>query len=316
VKVLVQIPCFNEEEQLADTVNSIRGAISTFDFDQKITWELILLDDGSTDRTLNVASELDINHVISNGINKGLAYTFQKGIENCLSLGADIIVNIDADNQYDANDIKSLIEPILNNTADMVIGDREILFSEEFSNIKKIFQIVGSWFVRRISNKNVKDAPSGFRSFSRYAASKINIYDKYTYTLENIIQASDNKLRITSVKVLTNPATRDSRLIKSNMQYIFASVYTIARTLLRYKLFHITKFLSYFFFGSSLSIYIFIFLNWSSHSQLNIKIILLISTLLLLFATHLFVFSYSCFLYNKNRKLIEDILSKQRFNNK
>ena len=228
MKIIIQIPCYNEEFQLDQTVKAIRSSISSFKSlnSHNLKWELLIIDDGSTDKTLEVASRLKVDHILSNKVNKGLAYTFQKGIDKCLKEGADLIINTDGDNQYDASCLILLLAPILNGTADIVIGDRQILMSEEFSTIKKIFQVAGSYCVRLISKTNVRDAPCGFRSFSRHAASKIHIYDNYTYTLENIIQASINQMRIVSVPIKTNLSTRESRLIKSNISYIFALYFT------------------------------------------------------------------------------------------
>ena len=229
MKIIIQIPCYNEEFQLEQTVKAIRSSIASFKSlkGHNFKWELLIIDDGSTDKTLEVASRLKVDHILSNKVNKGLAYTFQKGIDKCLKEGADFIINTDGDNQYDASCLILLLEPILNGTADIVIGDRQILMSEEFSTIKKIFQVIGSYCVRLISKTNVRDAPCGFRSFSRHAASKIKIYDNYTYTLENIIQSSINKMRIVSVPIKTNLSTRESRLIKSNISYVCINIYNL-----------------------------------------------------------------------------------------
>lgn len=238
MKIIIQIPSYNEEHQLPKTIDDINSAIYNFSFSgsEKINWEIMIIDDGSFDKTSQIASKLDVDHVISHGRHMGLAYTFQKGIEKSLSLGASIIVNTDADNQYQAKDIEKLIIPILEKEADMVIGDRQIFKSDEFSFIKKTLQFIGSFVVRKISNTNVKDVPSGFRAFNRYAAKKINISEKYTYTLENIIQSSFNDIKIKTVPINVNKSTRKSRLIKSNYQYILASLLTIIRLIFKYRL--------------------------------------------------------------------------------
>ena len=178
MKVIIQIPCYNEELQLPIAVDAINSAISNFNFpgNENIIWEIMVIDDGSYDQTLKIASKINVNHIISHGRHRGLAYTFQRGIDECLSLGASIIVNTDADNQYEAKDIERLIIPILEKKADMVIGDRQIFKSEEFSFIKKCLQLLGSFVIRILSNTDIKDAPSGFRSFSRYAAKKNKYY--------------------------------------------------------------------------------------------------------------------------------------------
>ena len=280
MKIIIQIPCYNEEFQLDQTVKAIRSSIASFKSlkGHNIKWELLIIDDGSTDKTLEVASKLKVDHILSNKVNKGLAYTFQRGIDKCLKEGADLIINTDGDNQYDASCLILLLEPILNGTADIVIGDRQILKSEEFSTIKKIFQVVGSYCVRLISKTNVRDAPSGFRSFSRHAASKINIYDNYTYTLENIIQASINKMRIISVPVKTNLSTRESRLIKSNISYIFASISTIIRMIARYKIYYINRFFPYILLFTSIYLFVISIFNNSDHNSLDNKIVLIAAT--------------------------------------
>lgn len=315
MKIFIQIPCLNEEKQLAKTIGSIREASKNFSFykNQKIEWDLLIIDDGSTDNTAKLARDLGIKHIIINETNKGLAYSFQRGLNECLLLGADYIVNTDGDNQYEARDIQKILLPILDDKADMVIGDRQIVRLEEFSFLKKLFQLVGSWFVRQVSNTHVKDAPSGFRAYSRLAASKINIQDLYTYTLENIIQAKDKNLRIVSVSVRTNPSLRKSRLIKSNFHYILMALLSITKNSMRYQSASLVKFFSYILFGSSLALYIFLIFNWTTFSWFYVKFLIVVATLLFMFATHFFIFSYSCFLYNKNRRLIEEILSKNKF---
>jgi len=281
VKIIIQIPCYNEEFQLDQTVKAIRSSIASFKSlkGHNFRWEILIIDDGSTDKTLEVASRLKVDHILSNKVNKGLAYTFQKGIDKCLKEGADFIINTDGDNQYDASCLILLLEPILNGTADIVIGDRQILMSEEFSTIKKIFQVSGSYCVRLISKTNVRDAPCGFRSFSRNAASKIKIHDNYTYTLENIIQSSINKMRIVSVPIKTNLSTRESRLIKSNISYIFASISTIFRMFAHYKVFYIKRLLPYIFLLTSIYLYAISIFNNSDQISLDNKILFIAATI-------------------------------------
>tara|TARA_Y100001968_G_C19348978_1_gene713596 strand:+ start:250 stop:1143 length:894 start_codon:yes stop_codon:yes gene_type:complete len=295
VKIIIQIPCYNEEFQLDQTVNAIRSSIASFKSlkGHNLKWELLIIDDGSTDKTLEVASRLKVDHILSNKVNKGLAYTFQKGIDKCLIEGADLIINTDGDNQYDASCLILLIEPILNGSADIVIGDRQILKSEEFSTIKKIFQVAGSYCVRLISKTNVRDAPCGFRSFSRYAANKIQIFDNYTYTLENIIQASINKMRIVSVPVKTNLSTRESRLITSNISYIFASISTIIRIIAHYKFNYINRFFPYIFLLLSIYLYGISIFNNSDQMSLENKIIFIAATI--------FAFSFIKLKFNNNK---------------
>tara|TARA_Y100001968_G_C19292414_1_gene684875 strand:+ start:49 stop:1008 length:960 start_codon:yes stop_codon:yes gene_type:complete len=318
VKVVIQIPCFNEEEQIQDTIKDIRTSIARNNSEKfkSIEWELLIIDDGSIDRTCEIASKLNVDHIIQNKTNKGLAYTFQKGLENSLQLGADIVVNTDADNQYNANYLYDLISPIVNDTADIVIGSRQIVTNSEFSTRKKFFQIFGSFIVRFISNTKVEDAPSGFRAFSRLAASRINIYDKYTYTLESVIQAGLTGLRVINLPISTNPTRRPSRLVKSNLHYIISSILTMIRTLLLYKSHKIAIFLTFFLFTISLSLFIKWFILFINQSLVSNFAILFIASIFLITSIQFLIFSYNSFLSKINRELLEELLSKQRFESK
>ncbi|MFZ2632811.1 MAG: glycosyltransferase family 2 protein [Desulfosalsimonadaceae bacterium] len=224
MKLIVQIPCFNEENTLPQTVADIPRHIEGVD-----VVELLIIDDGSTDRTVAVARELGVDHIVSHRRNRGLALTFMTGIEACLQLGADIIVNTDGDNQYCGADIPLLIRPILDKKADIVIGDRQTDTIDHFGFVKKKLQKTGSMLVRLLSQTRVPDAVSGFRAFSRDAAMQINIVSRYSYTIETVIQAGNKSLAIASVPVRTNPKTRDSRLIKSIPNFIFNQINTMVR---------------------------------------------------------------------------------------
>ncbi len=199
------------------------------------TIEYLIINDGSKDNTVEVARRWGVHHIVSFKQNKGLAKGFMAGLDECLRQGADIIVNTDADNQYCAEDIQTLIQPILDGQADYVIGARPIDETEHFSFIKKKLQHLGSWAVRKASNTDIPDAPSGFRALSREAAMRINVVNDYTYTLETIVQAGREKLGITSVPVRTNPELRPSRLFKSIWGYVKKSVVTILRAYMMYK---------------------------------------------------------------------------------
>ena len=194
-----------------------------------VTLETLVIDDGSSDRTVEVARALGVNHVVRHNGNKGLAAAFQTGLDACLRLGADIIVNTDGDNQYPQASIPDLIGPILRGEADMVIGDRQVRQIEHFSPIKKTLQVLGSWVVRQASGTNVPDAPSGFRAMSRDAALRLNVITKYTYTLETIVQAGKKNIKVASVPITTNAVTRPSRLIKGVFDYLKKSGATIVR---------------------------------------------------------------------------------------
>lgn len=235
MKLIIQIPCFNEAETLEIALNDLPLKLPGID-----EIEILIIDDGCKDNTVEVAcnwaKENDvILHLVRFAQNKGLAKGFMAGLDGCLKNGADIIVNTDADNQYVAEDIIKLIQPILDGKADVVIGERPIDDTEHFSWLKKKLQHLGSWVVRKASNTDIPDAPSGFRAFSRDAAMRINVINDYTYTLETIVQAGRNKMAITSVPIRTNPELRSSRLFKSMGAYIKKSILTILRAWMMYK---------------------------------------------------------------------------------
>lgn len=215
MKVIIQIPCLNEEKTLVATVRDLPRAIPGVD-----VLEYLVVDDGSTDRTAEVAREAGVHHVLRLGSNRGLARAFANGIEKALELGADIVVNTDADNQYCAADIPKLLAPILANQADLVVGSRPIVEHPEFGPVKKLLQLAGSWTLRHISKTTVRDAASGFRAFSREACLRVFIYSSFSYCMETLIQAGNMGLRVASVDIGVNPTTRPSRLFKSIPEYI------------------------------------------------------------------------------------------------
>ena len=230
MKLIIQIPCFNEEETLGITYNDLPRHIDGID-----EIEYLIINDGSKDRTVEVARELGFHHVVNFKQNKGLAYGFMAGLDACLHLGADIIVNTDADNQYCGDDIEKLVRPILDGKADIVIGERPIDQTEHFSWKKKKFQHLGSWVVRVASGTNIPDAPSGFRAYSREAALRMNVVNAYTYTLETIIQAGQNRIAMTSVPIRTNGELRPSRLFSSMWRYMKRSATVITRSFMMYR---------------------------------------------------------------------------------
>jgi len=230
MKLIVQIPCYNEELTLPQTVRDIPRSIPGID---KV--EILIIDDGSTDRTIAVARELGVEHIVCNKQNKGLARTFRAGLDACLHRGADIIVNTDGDNQYAGADIPKLVAPILAGRADIVVGDRQTDTVAHFSPLKKLLQKVGSSFVRRLSETEVTDAVSGFRAFSRDAAIKMNVVSSYSYTIETLIQAGKKHLAVVSVPIGTNAKTRESRLFKSIPDFIQRQVTTIIRMYAMYQ---------------------------------------------------------------------------------
>jgi len=230
MKLIIQIPCLNEASTLAIAVGALPRQVEGFD-----TVEWLIIDDGSTDETAALAKELGVDHVVRHPVNRGLATAFMTGMGACLRLGADVIVNTDADNQYEARDIPKLTAPILAGEADMVVGSRPIDDTEHFSWVKKKLQRLGSWAVRMASKTTVEDAPSGFRAISRETAMRLNVFNAYTYTLETIIQAGQSNLRIASVPVRTNDDLRPSRLVKSIPSYVKRSLLTILRVFVIYR---------------------------------------------------------------------------------
>ena len=230
MKLIVQIPCYNEEKTLPQTVKDIPRDIAGID-----DVEILIIDDGSTDRTVEVAKSIGVEHIVCNRQNKGLAFSFMTGLDACLKAGADIIVNTDGDNQYQGSSIPDLIAPILAKEADIVVGDRKTENIQHFSPVKKFLQKLGSWVVRRISGTTIPDAVSGFRAFSREAALRTNIVSTYSYTVETIIQAGNKKLTIVSVPVRTNTVTRESRLVKSIPRFIINQLNTMIRMYTMFK---------------------------------------------------------------------------------
>lgn len=222
MKLIIQIPCLNEEQMLARTIADLPSAIPGID-----VIEYLVIDDGSTDRTVEVARESGVHHILKLGTNRGLGFAFSAGVEKALSLGADIVVNTDADNQYMGEDIPALLEPILNNEADLVVGCRPIKDHPEFSWIKKILQRIGSWALRSISRTDVRDAASGFRAFSRETCLKLFVHTRFSHCMETLIQAGNAHLRVAAVDIRINPRSRPSRLFSSIFQYVMKSGGTI-----------------------------------------------------------------------------------------
>lgn len=230
MKLIIQIPCYNEEGTLAIALGALPREVPGFD-----TVEWLIIDDGSKDDTIKVAQESGVDHIVRHTRNEGLAKGFMNGLDACLRLGADVIVNTDADNQYNADDIPALTKPITDGEADLVVGARPIETIEHFSPVKKMLQKLGSWVVRVASRTDIPDAPSGFRAMSRKAAQQMMVFNEYTYTLETIIQAGQKNMAITSVPVRVNEDLRPSRLFKSIPSYIRRSVITIVRIFVVYR---------------------------------------------------------------------------------
>jgi len=229
-KLIIQVPCYNEEQTLGITLDALPRSLHGVD-----VIERLIVNDGSTDGTLQVAKERGVEHIVDLPRNQGLARAFMAGLEASLSKGADIIVNTDADNQYNADDIEKLIEPILQKEAEIVVGARPIDGITHFSPAKKLLQRLGSWAVRVVSGTDIPDAPSGFRAMSRTAAMQLNVFNTHTYTLETIIQAGRKGIPITWVPVRVNEDLRPSRLVKSVSSYVIRSMMVIVRIFMLYR---------------------------------------------------------------------------------
>jgi glycosyltransferase involved in cell wall biosynthesis len=230
MKLIIQIPCLNEEATLPATIADLPREVPGID-----QVELLVVDDGSTDRTVEVARECGVEHIVRLTNNKGLAAGFQAGLDACLKLGADVVVNTDADNQYRGADVVKLVAPIVAGEADMVVGDRQVSQIDHFSGSKKGLQRIGSWVVRRLSGTDISDATSGFRAYNREAALQLLVVDNFTYTLESLIQAGKMRVAVDEVAIETNPKTRESRLFASTGAYVRRNAPAILRIYARYE---------------------------------------------------------------------------------
>ena len=302
MKLVIQIPCYNEEECLPVVLKSLPEKIEGID-----EIEVLIIDDGSTDKTVDIAKNLGVKNFVYLSPNKGLAKAFAHGLEKALELGADIIINIDADNQYNSSDIEKLIKPILNDNADIVIGTRPVEKIKHFSLIKKLLQKTGSAVMRLISSTSIKDAPSGFRAFSRNAAMQLNVFDNYTYTLETIIQAQAKGLVLTSVPIRVNPELRKSRLVKNIFDYIRHSVFTMLRMFIVYRPFRffITIAALSIFFGLFIGArFLWFYFSGSGNGHMQS---LILAAILLLAGIQVALIAVLSELISINRKLIEDV---------
>jgi len=302
IKVIIQIPCLNEENSLPIALAELPRELPGVE-----TVEWLVIDDGSTDNTVEVARQHGVDHIVSHPKNLGLATAFMTGIQMALQKGADIIVNTDADNQYKSKFISDLIQPILENRAEFVIGARPISTIQGFSRIKKMLQKLGSWTVRLASGTDIPDAPSGFRAISKHAAKKLNVFSRYTYTLETIIQAGKKGIAITWVPVETNESIRPSRLLSSIPSYVIKSITTIIRIFIVYRPFRffatigallllagtilLFRFLYFYFFASG-----------AGHIQS-----LIVSSILIGIGFHTILIAFIADLISVNRRLLEKI---------
>ena len=306
-KLIIQIPCYNEERTLGTTLAALPRHLPGID-----TIEWLIINDGSKDRTVEVAKANGVDHIVQFTTNQGLAKAFMAGLQASLKAGADIIVNTDADNQYCADDIPQLIKPILLGQAEIVVGARPIWKTKQFSPTKKLLQNLGSWVVRLASKTNIPDAPSGFRAFSREAALQINVFNNYTYTLETIIQAGQKGMAITSVPIRTNSVLRPSRLVKSIPSYVVRSLFTILR------IFMIYKPLRFFLLAGSVpfSLGVILGVRWLiffvAGSERTRIPSLILAAILILIGFQLWMFGLVADLMSANRKLVEEVQLRMR----
>lgn len=305
MKLVIQIPCLNEEESLPITLSALPKHIDGID-----EIKVLIVNDGSTDRTIEVAKKHGISDFVKFTHNKGLAKAFSAGLNKALEMGADIIVNTDADNQYNAEDIEKLVRPIIDGNADIVIGSRPVNKISHFSIIKKMLQNLGSFVMRCVSSTSVKDAPSGFRAFSRNAAIQMNIFDNYTYTLETIIQAKAKGLVIENVEIDVNPELRKSRLFSNMYIYIRRSIFTMLRMFIVYRPFRffITVGILFLLAGLIPGVrFVWHFLTGDGQGHIQS---LILAAILLLTGVQVSLIAVLSELIAINRKLLEDIQSR------
>jgi glycosyltransferase involved in cell wall biosynthesis len=305
LKLVIQIPAFNEAATLGIALGDLPRSLPGVD---RVEW--LVVDDGSTDSTAEVARRHGVDHVVRIPSNRGLARAFTTGVEAALRAGADVIVNTDADNQYSAADIPALIAPILAGKADMVIGERPIDQMAHFSRSKKLLQRLGSRVVQLASNTRVPDAPSGFRAFSRQAALQINVFDNYTYTLETIIQAGQKGLTVVSVPVRVNADLRPSRLVRSIPQYLQRSALTIGRIFVTYRPLRFFLAVSALLFVPGCLIGVrFLFEYGRGHGQGHVQSLIL-AAILMIGSMLFFMLGLLADLISVNRRLLEDLRTR------
>lgn len=308
MKLIVQIPCYNESGTLARVLQDLPREIPGVD-----TIETLVIDDGSTDGTAEVARSLGVDHIVQHRGNKGLATAFQTGIDACLRLGADIIVNTDGDHQYPGDAIPDLVAPILRGEADIVIGDRQVDQVEHFSGQKKALLRLGSWVVRLASDTDVPDAPSGFRAYSREAALRLYVTSDFSYTVENLIQAGKRRLTIAHVPIRTNPQTRPPRLHEGNWNFVKRQAGTILRTFTYYEPLRTFSYLAGpFFLAGMILLGRFFWLYFTGNAMGRLLQSVTIGASLLVIGFLIFVFGLLADAVANHRRLTEEVLYRVR----
>lgn len=307
MKLIIQIPCYNEALTLEETLLAIPRKIDGVD-----EVEILIINDGSEDNTLDVARKAGANHIISLRKNQGLAGAFKAGLDACIRLGADIIVNTDADNQYEARDISKLIQPILDGNAELVIGDRGVATEEAFTPLKRKLQTFGSFVVSKAAGLDIPDATSGFRAMTRETALRTNILSNYSYTLETLIQAGNHHINVTSVPIRTNPPRRPSRLMHGMWDYMVRSTITIIRAYAMYRAIRVFFTIGILIFTAGMVLalrYLYFFLIGQGGGHVQS---VLLSAILLIIGFQTILNGLLADLIASNRKMLEEILLQMR----
>ena len=307
MKLIIQIPCYNEEATLPQTVQDLPRALPGVD-----EIEYLVVDDGSDDRTVGIARELGVHHIVQLKQNRGLAHAFVTGLEVALQAGADVIVNTDADNQYQGEEIGRLIQPILDGQADIVVGDRGVAALGHFSPLKRLLQRWGSWVVERAAGIPIPDATSGFRAFAREAALRLTVLSDYTYTLETLIQAGARRMAVVYVPVRTNPQTRQSRLMRSIPSFLALSIVTIVRFYTMYRPLRVFTMIGGTFTAGGVALglrFLYFFLRGAGTGKIQS---LILAAILTIVGFQVCLIGLMADLVRLNRKMVEEALYRVR----